>query len=185
MAGFRAAAAAQWGTSPLATVGVAAAWNLLWIAGFLWRAGLPRAGWRSRPNSLTTSHQTLRCSRFWGCPQGALRQLGTYCGSQVFCGERACPALGGEAAPRASPRRTRHSDVAGFGAAHRGPLRQLGTYCGSQVFCGERACPALGGEAAPRASPRCARHTEVAGFRAAAAAQRGTSPLATGVCRLA
>jgi hypothetical protein len=41
----------------------------------------------------------------------------TYCGPPSLCGERACPALGGEATPTGSPCSTRHPEVAGFGAA--------------------------------------------------------------------
>ena len=51
--------ATQRGTSPLATGGL--------TAGFSWRAGLPRAGRRSRPNSLTTVCQVYRGGCFRGC----------------------------------------------------------------------------------------------------------------------
>ncbi len=93
----------------------------------MWRAGLPRAGWRSHPNRLTMLHQTPRGGRIWGCCAAqrgtsplATRSLPhprTYCGPPSLCGERACPALGGEATPTGSPCSTRHPEVAGFGAA--------------------------------------------------------------------
>ena len=108
----------------------------------------------------------------------------------LVCGERACPALGGEAAPMTSLYSARYTAVTGFGAAAAaqrgtsplatGNLPHPRTYCGPLALCGERACPALGGEAAPMTSPCSARYTPVTGFGAAAAAQRGTSPLATG-----
>ncbi len=64
---FWVCCAAQRGTSPLATEVYAAPWNSLPTLVFLWRAGLPRAGWRSRPNSLTKSCQIHRGEWFWVC----------------------------------------------------------------------------------------------------------------------
>ena len=46
---------------------LAAPSNLLWTTVFMWRAGLPRAGWQSHPNPLTMLHQTPRGGRIWGC----------------------------------------------------------------------------------------------------------------------
>ena len=114
------------GDEPPSHKKLAAPRNLLWTTVFMWRAGLPRAGWQSHPNRLTMLHQTPRGGRIWGCcatQRGtsplATRNLPhprTYCEPPSLCGERACPALGGEATPTASPCSTRHPKVAGSGA---------------------------------------------------------------------
>ncbi len=46
-----------------------------------------------------------------------MQQPETCCPPLAFCGERACPALGGKAAPVASQRCARYTVVADFGAA--------------------------------------------------------------------
>ena len=61
-----------------------------------------------------------------------------------FCGERACPALGGKAAPTPSPSSTRYTEGAGFGSAaqpsggqaplSQRALQQPGTRCPPLAF---------------------------------------------------
>ncbi|SEE37415.1 hypothetical protein SAMN04490200_4426 [Pseudomonas proteolytica] len=120
-------------------------------------------------------------------PQRAMQQPGTRCQHWLFCGERACPALGGEAAPTPSPSSTRYTEGNGFGSAAQpsggqAPLpqramQQPGTRCQHWLFCGERACPALGGKAAPTPSPSSTRYTELAGFGSATQPSGGQAPL--------
>ncbi|OXS20150.1 hypothetical protein CGU37_20175 [Pseudomonas fluorescens] len=75
------------------------------------------------------------------------------------CGERACPALGREAAPLQTLQWVRQKQSPGFRAASQpsagqacspqrvGGMHRCGYAC--ECGCGERACPALGREAAP------------------------------------
>ena len=90
---------------------------------FLWRAGLPRAGRQRRPNTLTKFYQIHRGGWFWVCcaAQRGTSPLATGGFAAVCnllpttgfsCGERACPALGGKAAPIASPSPARYTEGA-------------------------------------------------------------------------
>jgi hypothetical protein len=72
-----------------------------------------------------------------------------------FCGERACPALGGKAAPTPSPRSTRYTEGAGFGSAAQpsggqAPLAQRSTQHPG------RRCPPLAFLVASGLAPRWA-----------------------------
>ena len=93
--------------------------DCVWLYRFVYRADIagggvqpvdglecePGAGSPGRQGGLAPIHM------------GALQQPGTCCGPLVFCGERACPALGGEAAPIASSRCARYTEVVGVGAS--------------------------------------------------------------------
>ncbi len=112
VAGFGAAMQPSGGASPLATGG-ANSW--LSVASGLaprWVAKPPQSLHHGLPDTPRWLVLGLRCSPAGDKPP---RHRG---GEQLaFCGERACPALGGEAAPIASPRSARYTEVAGFGAA--------------------------------------------------------------------
>ena len=142
----------------------------------------PTAGSR-HPTARSWPGDELRHGR--GRSQRELRYAPREQGGEqlAFRGERACrnaasPALGGEAAPIASPSSASYTEVAGFGAALQPSGGQAPSPQGGEqlAFCGERACPALGGEAAPIASPRSASYTEVAVFGAALQPSGGQAP---------
>jgi len=75
------------------------------------------------------------------------------------CGERACPALGGKAAPTASPRSTRYTEGNGFGSATQpnggqAPLPQRsmqppGTRCPHWLFLWRAGLPRAGRQSRP------------------------------------
>ena len=148
---------------------------------FLWRAGLPRAGRQSRPNSLTTFYQIHRGEWFWVC---CAAQRGTSpLATEVYAAPwNSLPPLGflvaSGLAPRWAAKPPQHphhvlpdtprglvlgllrSPAGDKPPCHRGLCSTLELAAHHWLFCGERACPALGGKAAPTASPSPARYTE-------------------------
>ncbi len=125
-----------------------------WRAGLSWRAGLPRAGWRSRPKTCW-----LGMSETTAVPGvGLLRS----------------PARGKPARhhKRAGRKKSTVQENCCAAAAPKLPTCR-------RPPCGERACPALGGEAAPKpAGSVCLKQLRCLGW-GCYAAQRGASPLAT------
>ena len=67
----------------------------------LWRAGLPRAGRRSRPNSLTQLRQIHRGGWFWGCVAAQRRTspLATGGGTAGFSWRAGLPRAGRQSRP--------------------------------------------------------------------------------------
>ncbi|SEE24940.1 hypothetical protein SAMN04490200_4001 [Pseudomonas proteolytica] len=157
----------------------------------MWRAGLPRAGWRSHPNSLTMLRQTHRGGRFWGCCAAQRdkppRHRGLAAPSSLLCDYWLYVASG--LAPRwvAKPPQPPHHappdtprwQVLGLLRSPTGAIRRSGKpprhrelaapsslLCDYWLYVASGLDP--GGEATPTASPRSARYTEMAGFGAAA-----------------
>jgi hypothetical protein len=137
---------------------------------FLWRAGLPRAGRQSRPNTLTTFYQIHRGGWFWVCcaaqrgtsplaTEGYAAAWNSLPTTGFSCGERACPALGGNAAPTPSPRSTRYTEGAGFGSATQPSggqaplpqraLQQPATCCPPLAFLWRAGLPRAGRQSRP------------------------------------
>ncbi len=198
LAGFGSAAQPSGGQAPLPQRAMQHPGTRCQHRLFLWRAGLPRAGWRSRPNTLTTFYQIHRGEWFWVCcaAQRGTSPLATE-GYAAAC--NLLPTTGffvaSGLAPRWAAKPPQHphdvlpdtprgmvlgllrSPAGDKPPCHRGLCSTLELAANTGFSCGERACPALGGKAAPTPSPRSTRYTEGAGFGSAAQPSGGQAPL--------